>query len=45
MKCVLCQFYEADLRMAICLPCYVAKVLPLKTTRFSRYTPYTGNLE
>lgn len=44
MKCVLCLHYEADLHMAICLPCYIAKILPLKTSRLIRYIPYDGSL-
>lgn len=45
MKCILCFYYESDLNMAICMPCYVAKVLPLKKTRLTRYIPYDGNLD
>ncbi len=44
MKCVLCLFYDADLKMAICMPCYVSKVLPLKKTTLTKYKPYSGDL-
>jgi len=44
MKCVLCLFHDTDGKMAICLSCYVTKVLPLKTTRLKRYFPYSGDL-
>jgi hypothetical protein len=43
MKCVLC-LSEYEGHMAICQPCYVTKVLPLKTTRLKRYFPYSGDL-